>query len=496
MGLIPCDRCGKACSSIHGIRTHKAASKCVDRLSPTATSLPVATSSSSSSATSSPPPTYTAPRPSSPSPSLESHVTNEATSECESLKTLLLYHHIKVNEKALRGQMASIFSDAAEMVATEFLKHPTEKTLLNFLLLPKAGLGLGLMEADKPTNVILKEFPMIILTPPDREKKTSKKLEGKHPRGRARAFSTTSNPRAGPSPSNDDLMEALRTFPTDTAPGLSGWTIELDRMDTPGIITKNLSSNPPPDNAKDLFTWYFDHLPLFNCTKCNHFTSRSRARMNQDHNHQLAGQHLTRVTCRSMHHNRHHQSISIRLTLIELWLEKNLLLQFVNRSNINRVHKVLPWNKSPGPSGVEYAHYKASPTLQRMLVLLLRITIVCMPPDSWKHLLTVPIFKNKGSPTDLTNYRLIGLLEVERRIFEKLMVLYISDRNILPATQCGFRKQHSTFTAVLTLDHIMRKRRQKGKRIGTTFVDVKAAFDGVYRPYLWDKVSCPRCKLH
>ncbi|TPX42815.1 hypothetical protein SeLEV6574_g05388, partial [Synchytrium endobioticum] len=166
--------------------------------------------------------------------------------------------------------MASTFSDAAERVAAEFLKHPTEKTLLNFLLLPKAGLGLGLMEADKPTNDILKEFQMSILTPPDREKKISKrttdnrpttsraqklveqgslgraaraltnpaslaaltqelkqKLEGKHPRGQARAFSTTSNPRAGPSPSNEDLMEALGTFPTDTAPGLSGWTVTL-----------------------------------------------------------------------------------------------------------------------------------------------------------------------------------------------------------------------------------------------------------------------------
>ncbi|TPX46549.1 hypothetical protein SeMB42_g02212 [Synchytrium endobioticum] len=163
MGLIPCDRCGKACSSIHGIRTHKAASKCVERSSPTATSSPIATSSSSS-ATPSPPPTYTAPPPTSPPPSLESHVTNEATPVCESLKTLLLYHHIKVNEKALRGHTASIFSDAAERVATEFLKHPTEKTLLNFLFLPKTGLGLGLMEADKPTNDILKEFPMSILT--------------------------------------------------------------------------------------------------------------------------------------------------------------------------------------------------------------------------------------------------------------------------------------------------------------------------------------------
>ncbi|TPX32932.1 hypothetical protein SeLEV6574_g08431 [Synchytrium endobioticum] len=277
MGLIPCDRCGKACSSIHGKRTHKAASNCVDRSSPVATSSsptatpsPIATSSSSSSATPSQPPTYTAPPPTSPPPSLESHITKEATPVGESLKTLLLYHHIKVDEKALRGHMASTFSDAAERVAAEFLKHPTEKTLLNFLLLPKAGLGLGLMEADKPTNDILKEFPMSILTPPDREKKISKrttdnrpttsraqklveqgslgraaraltnpaslaaltqeskqKLEGKHPRGRARAFSTTSNPRAGPSPSNEDLMEALRTFPTDTAPGLSGWTVTL-----------------------------------------------------------------------------------------------------------------------------------------------------------------------------------------------------------------------------------------------------------------------------
>lgn len=53
------------------------------------------------------------------------------------------------------------------------------------------------------------------------------KLREKHPKGEAYPFVSTASPRPGPLPSTEDVEDALSSFASDTAPGLSGWTVPL-----------------------------------------------------------------------------------------------------------------------------------------------------------------------------------------------------------------------------------------------------------------------------
>ena len=75
-------------------------------------------------------------------------------------------------------------------------------------------------------------------------------------------------------------------------------------------------------------------------------------------------------------------------------------------------------------------------------------------PDCFKLARVIPIFKN-GSQMSLKNYRPISLLSVFNRILEKLMfkrlMNFIVRHGILYNKQFGFRQNHSTLMAVLSI---------------------------------------------
>ena len=69
-------------------------------------------------------------------------------------------------------------------------------------------------------------------------------------------------------------------------------------------------------------------------------------------------------------------------------------------------------------------------------------------PTSWKQANVTPIFKNKGTNSEPTNYRPISLLSCISKIFEKLVFKqvykHLTDNNILSDKQSGCRPGHST----------------------------------------------------
>ena len=75
-------------------------------------------------------------------------------------------------------------------------------------------------------------------------------------------------------------------------------------------------------------------------------------------------------------------------------------------------------------------------------------------PDVLKIAKITPIFK-KGSKTDKNNYRPISVLSVFSKIFEKLMYTrlykYLDVHNILCSQQYGFRANHSTSHALISI---------------------------------------------
>ena len=113
-------------------------------------------------------------------------------------------------------------------------------------------------------------------------------------------------------------------------------------------------------------------------------------------------------------------------------------------------------------------------------------------PDKLKIAKVKPIFKscNKTNPS---NYRLISLLTIFSKIFEKLIYKrldsFICKHCIIAATQYGFRAGHSTMHAVTDVILAVYDNINDQKYTGLIFLDIKKAFDTVNHNILIEKLE-------
>lgn len=114
-------------------------------------------------------------------------------------------------------------------------------------------------------------------------------------------------------------------------------------------------------------------------------------------------------------------------------------------------------------------------------------------PNFLKISKVICLFK-KNDPRDITNYRPISLLSVFSKIFERIIfnviVNFLETRNIFSPSQHGFRKDHSTSTALLSfLDYVYRSL-DLGHKVVAIYVDLSKAFDCVDHDILLSKLEC------
>ena len=113
--------------------------------------------------------------------------------------------------------------------------------------------------------------------------------------------------------------------------------------------------------------------------------------------------------------------------------------------------------------------------------------------DNLKVSKAIPVFKDKGSLLDCSNYRPISLLSNINKIFEKLMYKrlysFLSKHNCIYINQLGFRKNHSTIHALISLtDHIRYALDNNNLACGI-FIDLQKAFDTVDHKILLKKLA-------
>ena len=76
-------------------------------------------------------------------------------------------------------------------------------------------------------------------------------------------------------------------------------------------------------------------------------------------------------------------------------------------------------------------------------------------PDVWKEVLITPIFKNKGSAQDVTNYRSISITSVICKVMEKIIFKqlynFALDNEILYKYQSGFQPNDSTVNKLVEI---------------------------------------------
>ena len=114
-------------------------------------------------------------------------------------------------------------------------------------------------------------------------------------------------------------------------------------------------------------------------------------------------------------------------------------------------------------------------------------------PNELKIAKVIPLFKNKGSITDISNYRPISMLSVFSKVFEKLIHKEVSQffisNNIFNNCQYGFREKHSTVHALINaISNVHDSIDNKQHTLGI-FIDYSKAFDTINHEILLHKLD-------
>ena len=114
-------------------------------------------------------------------------------------------------------------------------------------------------------------------------------------------------------------------------------------------------------------------------------------------------------------------------------------------------------------------------------------------PESQKKAIITPVIKKVGADvSDVKNYRPISGLTFISKLIEKVvarqLVAYLVSNKLLPKFQSGFRRGHSTETAILRMLSDIYAAIDRGKVALLALLDVSAAFDTVDHDILLERL--------
>ena len=121
---------------------------------------------------------------------------------------------------------------------------------------------------------------------------------------------------------------------------------------------------------------------------------------------------------------------------------------------------------------------------------------VCMTrsitPDSWK-IGTISLIPKKGLSQKVTDYWPVSVLPAPSKIIERAVynqiVYHLESHRLLDRRQHGFRKDHSTSTAISELIQFIYNSLDKREIVGCIYVDYSKAFDTLDRSILCKKIA-------
>ena len=136
--------------------------------------------------------------------------------------------------------------------------------------------------------------------------------------------------------------------------------------------------------------------------------------------------------------------------------------------------------------------------LDTLLPFLTRLCNVSLQegrlPSSQTTAIVTPALKKHGlDPTDMKNFRPISNLSFMSKIVERIVVRqlsqYLDANGLLPKLQSGFRRHHSTESALLRVLSDLFSSVDSGRISLLALLDVSAAFDTVDHAILLDRLS-------
>ncbi|CAB4010237.1 RNA-directed DNA polymerase from mobile element jockey-like, partial [Paramuricea clavata] len=172
----------------------------------------------------------------------------------------------------------------------------------------------------------------------------------------------------------------------------------------------------------------------------------------------------------------------------------------------NKVYYLLRGLSSAKATGIDKISSKilklAAPAISSSLTYIFNQAItLCTFPDEWKMARVSPLYKN-GQKNLPGNYRPISVLPAVSKVMERILYDqlydYLTKFELLNDCQFGFRKSHSTATALLDCTNSWYMNIDKKLFNLVVLIDLKKAFDTGRRPpdftkktrNLWRKRRC------
>ena len=123
------------------------------------------------------------------------------------------------------------------------------------------------------------------------------------------------------------------------------------------------------------------------------------------------------------------------------------------------------------------------PALDGLRHLIRRSIDTLQLPTVWKKARVSCIYKSKGAKSDCENYRPVSILSIPSKIMESIICKNIDDHleqhALIYNRQWGFRKNHSTITALLHMTETWKKFVDNKMYVGVLFLDFRKAFDSL-----------------
>jgi hypothetical protein len=154
--------------------------------------------------------------------------------------------------------------------------------------------------------------------------------------------------------------------------------------------------------------------------------------------------------------------------------------QFETKDIIDVIHQMKN-SRSSGHDGISMTYIKdcAAELAPVLKFIYDKVSLFATMPNQWKLAKIIPLHK-KDKKENPENYRPISLLCSLGKVYEKCLLNVMTKKfgESLPSSfQHGFRKNHSTSTAALTVQNIIAKALDNKKKVIVILTDMSAAFD-------------------
>jgi hypothetical protein len=162
---------------------------------------------------------------------------------------------------------------------------------------------------------------------------------------------------------------------------------------------------------------------------------------------------------------------------------------------VSQIIQSLQKSKATGPNSIPHnILITVLDEISRILSDIINLSFTTgVFPSKLKQAKVIPVFKSKGSPLEVSNYRPISLLSNIDKILQKLMQKRLSNFldtcNALYPLQFGFRSNHSTKYALMNCIENINKALDSGKFACSVFIDLQKAFDTVDHNILFSKLN-------